>query len=168
LTPGNVTQVKKLEMNYANYDASIVQAYGVQLTGWPLDGGVVSPAHITNTVDMRKLRNMLKSGECRWKKLTESEVQAHADEMEARRANGEVIGKQRKRRSDAGVKRKRVDGGNDKENERPRSKKQKVVRRKKATAKKAMAKKSQAHTSREYISDSDEEDHSPTEDDETD
>jgi len=65
LTLGNITQVKKLEMNYANYEMSIVQAYSVQLTGWPLDGGVVSPAHITNTADMRKLRNTLKSGECR-------------------------------------------------------------------------------------------------------
>jgi hypothetical protein len=161
-------------MNYANYDTSIVQAYSVQLTGWPLDGGVVSPAHITNTADMRKLRNALKSGECRWKKLTTSEVEAHADDIEARRANGEVVGKQRKKRSDAGVKRKRVDDGNDKENERPRSKKQKAMARRKdssskATAKKkTTAKKSQVPTSREYISDSDEDEHSPTEDDETD
>jgi hypothetical protein len=164
-------------MNYANYETLVVQAYGVQLTGWPLDSGVVSPAHITNTADMRKLRNTLKSGECRWKKLTNSEVQAHADDIKTRRANGEVIGRQRKQRSDAGVKRKRVDDGNSKENERPQSKKQKVVRRKeatlkkatlkKATAKKATAKKSKV-TSREYITDEDEDDHSLSEDDETD
>jgi hypothetical protein len=114
---------------------------------------------------MRKLRNALKSGECRWKKLTTSEVEAHADDIEARRANGEVVGKQRKKRSDAGVKRKRVDDGNDKENERPRSKKQKAMARRKdssskATAKKkTTAKKSQVPTSREYISDSDEDEH---------
>lgn len=156
-------------MNYANYETSIVQAYGVQLTGWPLDGGVVSPAHITNTANMRKLRNVLKSGECRWKKLTDSEVQAHADAIEVCRVNGEVIGKKRKQRSDAGVKRKRVDDGNDKENKRPQSKKLKVVRRKKdSSSKKAMAKKSQVHTSRQYITDSDEEEHSLTEDNETD
>jgi hypothetical protein len=101
-----------------------------------------------------------------WKKLTGSEVQAHADDIEARCANGEVIGRQRKQRSDAGVKRKRVDDGNDKENERSRSKKQKVARRKKdGFSKKAAAKKSQVPTSREYISDSDEDEHSPTEDD---
>ena len=70
---------------------------------------------------------MLKSGECRWKKLTNSGVQAHADDIEAHCANGEVIGKQRKQRSDAGVKCKWVDNGNDKENERPQLKKQKVV-----------------------------------------
>ena len=83
--------------------------------------------HITNTANMRKLRNTLKSSECRWKKLTDSEVQAHADGIEARRANGKIIGKQRKQRSDAGVKHKRVDDSNDKENERPQLKKQKVV-----------------------------------------
>ena len=118
-------------MNYANYDVSIVQAYGVQLIGWPLNGGVVSPAQITNTADMRKLRNALKSGKCRWKRLTTSEVEAHTDNIEARCANGEVVGKQRKKRSNAGVKRKRVDDGNDKENERPRSKKQNAMARRK-------------------------------------
>jgi hypothetical protein len=128
---------------------------------------------------MRKLRNALKSGECRWKNLTDAEVQAHADDIEARRANGEVIGKQRKQRSDAGVKRKRVDDGNDKENERPHLKKPKVVRQKKdssskkaavkkATVKEAAAGKAKVHTSREYITDSEEEEHSLTEDDETD
>ena len=49
-------------MNYTNYEISIVQAYNVKLIGWPLDGDVVSP---TQTTDMRKLRNTLKSGECR-------------------------------------------------------------------------------------------------------
>jgi hypothetical protein len=106
LIPGNITQVKKLEMNYTNYETSIVQAYSVQLINWPLDGGVVSPSQITNTADMRKLRNALKAGECRWKQLTAAEMQAHANEIEARRAKGEVIGKPRKQRSDAGVKHK--------------------------------------------------------------
>jgi hypothetical protein len=162
-------------MNYANYEVSIVQAYNVKLIGWPLDGDVVSPAQITNTTDMRKLRNALKSGECRWKQLTTAEVQAYADEIEARRAKGEVIGKPRKQRSDAGVKRKRVDDGGDKENEGTRSKKQKAVQQKKggsskkasskkASAKKVITKKPQAPTSREYITDSDDNDHSASED----
>jgi hypothetical protein len=42
LTLGNITQVKKLEMSYANYEMSIVQAYSVQLTGWPLDGHLMA------------------------------------------------------------------------------------------------------------------------------
>ena len=157
-------------MNYANYEVSIVQAYNVKLIGWPLDGDVVSPAQITNTADMCKLRNALKSRECRWKQLTTAEVQAYADEIEARRAKGEVIGKPRKQRSDAGVKRKRVDNGGDKENEGTRSKKQKAVQQKKggsskkASVKKVITKKPQAPTSREYITNSDDNDHSASED----
>ena len=88
----------------------------------------MSPVHITNIADMHKLCNMLKSGKCRWKKLTNCELQAHADDIEAHHMNGKIIRKQRKQRSDAGVKCKWVDNGNDKENERPQLKKQKVVR----------------------------------------
>jgi len=81
---GNITQVKYLEMNYANYETSIVQAYGVQLINWPLETGLLSPSQITNTADMRKLHNVLKSGECKWRQLTITEVEAHAGELDAR------------------------------------------------------------------------------------
>jgi hypothetical protein len=175
LIPGNITQVKKLEMNYANYETSIIQAYNMQLINWPLDGGVVSPSQITNTTDIRKLCNALKAGECRWKQLTATEMQAHADKMEVCRAKGEVIGKLRKWRSDVGVKRTQVDNNRDKENKRPKSKKQKQAVQqgkggsssKKPTAKKATSKKSQAPTSRAYITDSDDSDEDrPSESDE--
>src|SRR5882762_1806397 len=176
LIPGNITQVKKLEMNYANYETSIVQAYSVQLINWLLDGGVVSPSQITNTADMRKLCNVLKAGECRWKQLTAAEMQAHANEIEARCTKGEVIGKPRKQRSDTGVKCKRADDDGDKENEIPILKKQKKIVRqrkgsssKKPTAKKATGKKLQVPTSREYITDSDDfNEDLPSEDDEPD
>ena len=85
--------------------------------------------------------------------------------------NGKFVGKQRKKRSDAGVKHKCVDDSSDnlKENERVESKKQKVTRqRKDSSAKKATMKKLQATTSCEYISDSEMDEHSPTEDDKTD
>src|ERR1700729_1747917 len=88
LIPGNITQVKKIEMNYTNYETSIVQVYSVQLINWPLDGSIVSPSQITNTADMHKLHNALKAGECIWKQLTPTEVQAHADVIEVRRTKG--------------------------------------------------------------------------------
>jgi hypothetical protein len=175
LIAGNITQVKKVEMNYVNYETSIVQVYGIKLINWPIDGGVVSPSQITNTADMRKLRNALKAGECRWKQLTAAEVHVHDDEIEARLARGEIIGKPRKQRSDAGVKRKRVDDDADKENKRLRLRKQKKTSQpkkggssKKAIVKKVTAKKLRAPTSREYVSDSDSSEHSPSEDDESD
>jgi len=70
-------------MNYANYDMSIVLVYSMQLINWPLDGSVVSPSQLTNTTNMCKLHNALKAGECRWKKLTATEVQAHDNEIKA-------------------------------------------------------------------------------------
>src|SRR5882672_374597 len=151
---GNITQVKYLEMNYANYETSIVQAYSVQLINWPLENGLLSPLQIANTVDMRKLRNVLKSGECKWRQLTITEVEAHAGELDACRARGKVVTRPRKCRSDAGVKRKRQEDGVNTENERPKKQKKDVSSRK-VTGRKASAKRSQAPVSREVLSDSD-------------
>src|SRR5882724_7668803 len=103
---GNITQVKYLEMNYANYKTSIVQAYGVQLINWPLETGLLSPLQITNTADMRKLHNVLNSGECKWRQLTITEVEAHACKLDACHAGGEMVTRLRKCRSDASVKHK--------------------------------------------------------------
>ena len=152
---GNITQVKYLEMNYANYETSIVQAYSVQLINWPLKTGLLSPSQITNTADMRKLRNVLKSGECKWRQLTITEVEAHASELDACCAGGEVVTRPRKRRSDAGVKRKRQEDGVNTENERPKKQK-KDISSMKVTGRTARAKRSQAPVSHEVLSDSDE------------
>ena len=101
---GNITQVNYLEMNYANYETSIVQAYSVQLINWPLETGLLSPLQITNTADMHKLCNVLKSGECKLRQLTITEVEAHASKLDTCHAGGEVVTRPRKCRLDAGVK----------------------------------------------------------------
>src|SRR5882724_6191216 len=103
---GNITQFKYLEMNYANYETYIVQVYGVQLINWLLKTGLLSPLQIANTADMHKLCNVLKSGECKWRQLTITEVEAHASELDACHAGGEVVTRPRKCRSDASVKHK--------------------------------------------------------------
>ena len=95
LIVGNITQVKKIKMNYANYETLIDQVYSVQLSNWTLDGGIISPSQITNTADMCNLHNALKAGKYRWKQLTTTEVQAHPDEIEAHHAKGHVIRKPR-------------------------------------------------------------------------
>ena len=118
---------------------------------------------------MHKLCNALKSGECQWKRFTVLEEQPYVDEIKVCHTNGEVVRKWRKKRSNVGVKCKCVDYSSDKENERVQSKKQKVTRqRKDSSVKKATVKNLQATTSCEYISDSDMDEHSPTEDDKTD
>ncbi|KAI6006015.1 hypothetical protein EDD15DRAFT_2154572 [Pisolithus albus] len=102
-------------MNYSNYNTAIVETYGVKLLGWPTGVPFVNPSSIGTVSEIRcRLRDSLKSGECRWKKLSKAERNAFSSELEARRASGEVVKKPRKKRSDAGVprKRKNVLGGN--------------------------------------------------------
>jgi hypothetical protein len=138
-------------MNYANYEKAIMLLHGVKVVGWPLEA-FVSPSDVTNITDMRKLRDAWKTGACKWVRLTQAELDAHAASIEARQRDGEVVGKQRKKRSDAGVargKRKR----DDKENAGPKPKKSKVAQR---STKKVSKGKSKQPSSAEFIGSSDE------------
>jgi hypothetical protein len=140
-------------MNYANYERVIVLLHGVKVVGWPLEM-FVSPSDITNIINMRKLRDAWKTGACKWVRLTQGELDAHAASIEAREKNGEVVGKPRKKRSDAGVirgKRKRAD----KENVGTKAKRSKASRR---ATKKASNGKSRKPSSAEFVISSDEED----------
>jgi hypothetical protein len=154
---GNITNVKNLDMNYANYEKAIVLLHGVKVVGWPLDD-FVSPSDVTNITDMRKLRDAWKAGACKWVRLTQAELDAHCASIEVRESSGEVVGKPRKKRSDAGVargKRRR----DDKENagpKGPRSKRSKVSG---AAAKKVSKRNPKQPSSAEYIDSSDEEDY---------
>jgi len=138
-------------MNYANYEKAIMLLHGVKVIGWPLEE-FVSPSDITNITEMRKLCNAWKTGACKWVRLTQVDLDAHAASIEARQKNGEVVGKPRKKRSDAGVARGKRKRG-DKENMRPKSKRSKVSQRAKKTASKG---KSKRPSSAEFISSSDE------------
>jgi hypothetical protein len=141
-------------MNYVNYEKAIMLLHGVKIVGWPLEA-FVSPSDITNIIDMRKLRDAWKSGACKWVRLTQAELDTHAASMDERQKNGEVVGKPRKKRSDAGVrrgKRKR----DDKENAGPSSKRPKTAQRaaKKNAPKKVVKAKSKQPVSAEFISSS--------------
>ena len=92
-------------MHYVNYEDAIVQCHSVKLVGWTYSK-FINPADINNVTDIRALRDALRSGACHWIHLSAQELQHHAAEIEARRQQGEVIGKKRKERSDKGVKRK--------------------------------------------------------------
>jgi hypothetical protein len=48
---GNITNIKKIEMNYVNYETAIVQGHGVKLIGFPLER-FVNPSELTNITDM--------------------------------------------------------------------------------------------------------------------
>ncbi|KAG1790130.1 uncharacterized protein HD556DRAFT_1446482 [Suillus plorans] len=99
----SVTGKKDIMMNYSNYETAIVETYGVRLVGWPQGVNFTSPSNI-GTV-----------------------VKAHTAELDARRSAGEVVRTLRKKRSDAGVARKRkVPPTTNKENARS-SKRTKVT-----------------------------------------
>jgi hypothetical protein len=110
-------------MNYANYETSIVQQMGVRLVGWPKAVKFVNPSQIGTVLEIRTLRDDLKSGACHWIKLTKAQLDVHRADLEERREQGETVGRQRKKRSDAGTSRKRKHrSSEDKENERPSKK----------------------------------------------
>ena len=69
------------------------------------------------------MHKLCKSSECKWNLLTITEITAHANKLETHHARGEVVGKLRKWRSDAGVKCKRQEDGIDSDNERPKKNK---------------------------------------------
>jgi hypothetical protein len=117
---GTASGSRKIKMNYANYGTSIVGAYGVKLVGWPAGVKFTNPSEIGTVAEIRQLRDALKSGSCHWKKLSVPEREQHTETINDMRSRGEVVGKSRKKRSDAGTKRK---NGADKENnDRPKKK----------------------------------------------
>lgn len=122
-----------VSMNYANYEDVIVQGRKVMIVGWPDKVPFGSPSAIGNLADMRILNDAWLSGAARWVRMTKDQVKSHAEDLEGRREGGESVGKKRKQRSDAGVKKgskkaKTVaspDDDSDKENDDNSSKKKK-------------------------------------------
>ncbi|KAF8575935.1 hypothetical protein K439DRAFT_1623212 [Ramaria rubella] len=113
-----ITADNTLEMESKRYETKIVNTHQVELVGWPMKQ--FSP-HVLGVCDLEVCMAALKGPEstCYWRKLTESELEAHQELIASRKASGEIVSKPRKRRSDAGKKRgKRVrDDDSDKENE---------------------------------------------------
>ncbi|KAI5985881.1 hypothetical protein EDD15DRAFT_2373791 [Pisolithus albus] len=83
-----ITNKKHIVMNYHNYDTAIVETYGVRLVGWPEDAKFANPSVIGTVAEARKIRDALRSGTCFWKKLSKSELDLFATELNARRAAG--------------------------------------------------------------------------------
>ncbi|KAG1738700.1 hypothetical protein EDD22DRAFT_787178 [Suillus occidentalis] len=123
-----------ITMNYQNYDKSIVLVYGIKLDGWPVGLPFLAPSHMHTVVEVRVLRDALKTGACQWKKLTRRELEDFREDIKKREEAGEVVGTVRKKRADAGKARKRKAPADDsanvsgeKENE-PSSKKKRKSR----------------------------------------
>ena len=107
-------------MNYHNYETAVVKMYGVRLVGWPDGMKFANPSTISTVPEARKLRDALRGGSCFWKKMSKSELEMFITDLDARRAAGETVRKPRKKRSDAGVPRKRKVPTGDRESGQPR------------------------------------------------
>lgn len=79
------------KMNYTNYERQITEKFGVVLCGWPLSGHVRNPAKVGGTAEVEKLLDALKSGKCKWVKLTAEELAARITDNKACQAWGEQI-----------------------------------------------------------------------------
>ena len=86
-------------MNYANYENTIVQGRKVRIIGWPVSVAFASPSSVGNMKDMRMLHDGWMAGSIRWVRMSSADVKAHAQDMQERRDEGQIIGKKRKRRS---------------------------------------------------------------------
>lgn len=135
-----ITKKNNIAMNYDNYERSIVVRYHVRLVGWP--GAFKSPSTIMQVKEARDLRAALKSGACRWIKMSPADVKLHNEEMEEREEMGEVIGKKRKVRCDKGTTRGDGEDGSEgdededeDEDASPPPKKQKTTKKLSAKAK---------------------------------
>jgi len=103
---GHITRISKITMHYVKYEDAIVQRHSVKLIGWTCSR-FINPADINSVPEIRVLRDALRSGACRWIRISPQELQHHTAEVDAWHQQGEVIGKKRKERSDKGTKRKR-------------------------------------------------------------
>ncbi|KAF7981821.1 hypothetical protein HWV62_31943 [Athelia sp. TMB] len=163
------TNNDRIEMNYVNYEEKIVIPYQVKLVGHPF--GIKNPSDITTITDLRTLRNALKTKQCQWVRITDEEADALTKDIRSRRERGEVVGKPRAKRSDAGVARGSNKRSRNDENQDPSS--SRAPKKRKSSGKKAAGKKTKqakgngkakrAPTSSEFVEDG--EDEEPSDDD---
>ena len=103
-------------MSYENYERLVVLRYGVKLEGWPEGIPFHSPSKVLNSPDLKKLRDALLAKTCRWVRLERAQIKALEADLQQREADGSIPKKVRKKRSDAGKKRKK-DGGDNAEDQ---------------------------------------------------
>jgi hypothetical protein len=89
-------------MSYVKYERDIVTKYKVELLGWPVTIKFANPSEVATVDDIRKLRQALRTGDCKWMVQTRRQQVAHAELVAAREAAGEPAVKKRKERSDKG------------------------------------------------------------------
>ena len=98
-------------MQYINYEEAIVQRYGIELQGWTYDR-FVNPSELSTSLpSLRKLLNAIDTGDCKFVKLTAEEHRKCQETYKKKVANGEIKGRERKIRSDAGKRKRKAQDG---------------------------------------------------------
>ncbi|KAG1722018.1 hypothetical protein EDB19DRAFT_1916968 [Suillus lakei] len=88
----------KITMNYANYERSIVERYGITLQGWPSALlPVRNPSGVGGREQVGTLLDALIKKSCTWTTLTEDELRQRMTSNRERHANGEAVYKPRKK-----------------------------------------------------------------------
>jgi hypothetical protein len=118
-----ITGNLKAMMHYTRYEEEIVQRYGIELQGWTYEK-LMNPSKLSSSLPpLKALRDALVSGTCKFIKLTAAEKKKREAAYMASIASGEAELRKRKRRSDAGIRKKskrpRIenDGGEEEEEE---------------------------------------------------
>ncbi|KIY48275.1 hypothetical protein FISHEDRAFT_73839 [Fistulina hepatica ATCC 64428] len=97
------TGIPDSTMEYVNYHSAIVQKMGVVLEGWPLDE-LVQPSRLGNTIaKLKMVRDALADGTCTFRKIDNAEKERLYREYREKVANGEIVEKARKTRTDKGI-----------------------------------------------------------------
>jgi hypothetical protein len=94
--------MKNVGMCYVKYDQDIVTKHKVELVGWPVSIKFANPSEIGTVDDIRKLRQALKVGDCKWIVQSRGQQAAYAERLAEKVAAGEQVVKKRKERSDKG------------------------------------------------------------------
>lgn len=118
-----ITGNTNAKMQYLKYHQEIVMRYSVMLVGWS-HPTFANPSDLsTSLVPLQTLLDDIKSGKCKFVKLTAAERKAEDDKYHKKVQNGEIVLAERAIRKDKGTKRKRADSEaenqseSDKENE---------------------------------------------------
>ncbi|KAJ7087533.1 hypothetical protein B0H15DRAFT_949910 [Mycena belliarum] len=102
-----ITKREKIVMQYMFYTEDIVLRFGVVLIGWTAEK-FCNPSELSSSVAvLTTLRDAIKSGACKWVKLTATELKERKAQWKADVASGKVLARSRNPRSDLGVKRPR-------------------------------------------------------------
>jgi hypothetical protein len=101
-----ITGNPRAVMNYAHYEEEIVQRYGIEIQGWTYEK-ILNPSLLSSSLPpLMVLRDALVAGTCKFVKLTAEERKKCQAAYLEKVKSGEIEVRKRKRRSDAGTRKK--------------------------------------------------------------